>query len=83
MKKLIIYSTLGCHLCELAKEQLAPLLEPLDLLVVEVDIADDEGLLKNYGLRIPVIKLRDSLQDLGWPFDTDSAYQFLREQLQA
>ncbi|ODS23785.1 glutaredoxin [Candidatus Endobugula sertula] len=79
MQSLILYSTLGCHLCELAKEQLTPLLEEFSLCLVEVDIADDEALLKKYGVRIPVIKCKKNEQELGWPFDTKTAYQFLVE----
>jgi hypothetical protein len=77
MQQLTLYSTLGCHLCELAKEQLEPLLTPLALRLVEVDIADDDILLEKYGVRIPVIQLADSDQELGWPFDTQQAYSFL------
>ncbi|MGS2718731.1 glutaredoxin family protein [Eionea flava] len=91
MKTIILYSTLGCHLCELAKEQLAPLLEECSLSLQEIDIADhanSEQLLCLYGVRIPVIQLAngdDSLPsneqlDLGWPFDTNIARLWLVEQ---
>ena len=46
MKELIMYSTLGCHLCELAKTQIEPLLAPFALKLKEVDIADDDILLE-------------------------------------
>jgi hypothetical protein len=77
MQQLILYSTLGCHLCELAKEQIEPLLVPLALRLVEIDIADDDILLEKYGVRIPVIQLANSDKELGWPFDTQQAYDFL------
>ncbi len=79
MHQLFLYSTVGCHLCELAKEQLEPLLEPLNLKLVEVDIAEqgNDELLEAYGVRIPVIKLEGQINDLGWPFDTQMAYTFL------
>lgn len=77
MQELILYSTLGCHLCELAKEQLEPLLAPLTLRIVEVDIADDDNLVEQYGVRIPVVKLGSGHKELGWPFDTQQAYDFI------
>lgn len=80
MKELILYSTLGCHLCELAKEQLDPLITHFSLVLTEVDIADDEALLERYGVRIPVIRLKSSAVDLGWPFDTQQAYEYLQQQ---
>lgn len=76
-KELVIYSTLGCHLCELAKDQLEPLFQHFALRLVEIDIADDDVLLEKYGVRIPVIKLQYSEKELGWPFDTQQAYDYL------
>jgi hypothetical protein len=86
MKPLILYHTLGCHLCELAKEQIEPLLSVCDLRLVEIDIADDDVLLQRYGVRIPVIRLAENVScddvntDLDWPFDTDAIYQWLLRQ---
>jgi len=34
-----------------------------------VDIATDEKLIEQYGVRIPVVKRLDVPDDLGWPFD--------------
>ncbi len=81
MKQLILYSTTGCHLCELAKEQVSPLLEQFSLELVEVDIADqgNEILLEKYGVRIPVIRLEGHMSDLSWPFDVYNVTQFLAE----
>jgi len=80
MQKLLLYSTLGCHLCELATEQVEPVLGHFSLTLVEVDIADNEDLLEKYGIRIPVVKLETSEAELGWPFDTQNVYQFLLEE---
>ncbi len=74
---------MGCHLCELAKDQITPLLRTCDLQLVEIDIADDETLLERYGVKIPVIRLvadvgkDEDSADLGWPFDTEIVYQWL------
>ncbi len=83
MKNLILYSTVGCHLCDLAKEQIEPLLVEFSLHLVEIDIADDDILLERYGVRIPVIKLSDSVEELGWPFDAAQAYAFFSNSLPA
>lgn len=86
MQSLILYHTLGCHLCDLAKEQIEPLLDVCDLRLVEIDIADDDTLLQRYGVRIPVIRLATEEEsnevgaDLGWPFDTEAVYRWLLAQ---
>jgi glutaredoxin-like protein DUF836 len=86
MKQFILYGTLGCHLCELAEAQLAPLLALLQqqALVIEiecVDIADADALLQRYGELIPVLRrLRDDAE-LGWPFEEQTLHDFLRDEL--
>lgn len=66
MKQLLMYSTLGCHLCAEAQGVVVAVLgQP----VPEVDIADDEQLLERYGVRIPVLVVAAGGQELAWPFD--------------
>ena len=77
MRELVLYNTLGCNLCELAKEQIEPLLSDYQLLLKEVDIADDAALLERYGIRIPVIRLNATINELDWPFDTLEVQRFL------
>lgn len=62
---LTLYSTDGCHLCEMALE----LLSNLDIqhLVDVVDIAFDDQLFHRYGVTIPVLRYTDA--ELNWPFD--------------
>ncbi|TFY92089.1 glutaredoxin family protein [Pseudomonas kairouanensis] len=71
-----LFTTLGCHLCELAEEEIMPLVEH-GLLVELVDIADSEALFEAYGLRIPVLRRIDTGAELGWPFDTGQVVSFL------
>ena len=71
-----LFTTLGCHLCELAEEEIMPLVEH-GLLVELVDIADSEALFDAYGLRIPVLRRVDTGAELGWPFDTEQVVSFL------
>ena len=65
---LILYSTVGCHLCEHAKAVMANCLNG-DAELSEVDIADDDTLMAAYGVRIPVVKHERSGKEIGWPFD--------------
>ncbi|MFL1545241.1 glutaredoxin family protein [Pseudomonas sp. M5A4_2d] len=71
-----LFTTLGCHLCELAEEEVMPLVEH-GLMVELVDIADSEALFETYGLRIPVLRRVDTGAELGWPFDTEQVVSFL------
>ena len=79
MKVLTLYSTLGCHLCELASEIILPLLDQYSLRLVEVDIADSDELVERYGIRIPVLKSPHHLIELGWPFDATQVNIFLEK----
>ncbi|WP_237442674.1 glutaredoxin family protein [Sinobacterium norvegicum] len=78
---LYLYTTLGCHLCELAVAELAPLLERYDIALMPVEIADDDALVECYGMRIPVIRLEGVDVELGWPFDSGLAEQYLQAML--
>ncbi len=73
-KTLMLYSTLGCHLCEEAKALLWPLLTEFGWQLREVDIAASDQLVERYGTRIPVLVWegggrQDARRELGWPFD--------------
>jgi glutaredoxin len=63
--KLLLYGTRSCHLCEQAEA----LLGAAGITAVYTDIAEDEALLKKYGMRIPVVRRIDNGAELGWPFD--------------
>lgn len=59
---LTLYSTSGCHLCELAYQQLTVLWlkdsqQSLAETVQVVDIAFDDALFSRYGVTIPVLAL--------------------------
>ncbi len=66
MTPLVLYSTLGCHLCETAQGVIYGV---LGRTVAEVDVAEDDALLARYGERIPVLHRTDTGAELGWPFD--------------
>jgi glutaredoxin len=65
MAQLVLYSTVGCHLCEEAQRVI---FRALGVTVAETDIADDPYLLEHYGIRIPVLRRVDTGEEIGWPF---------------
>ncbi len=80
--KVNFYTTVGCHLCEEALVLLHALQEQLQeqdgpLQISEVDIADSEALMAEYGVRIPVITSDSSTGEIGWPFSLEELKQFL------
>jgi glutaredoxin 2 len=74
-KHLILYSTTHCHLCELAHALVMQANGEIDLKVI--DIADDDDLLAQYGVRIPVLQRLDTQAELNWPFNADDILKFL------
>lgn len=70
---LILYMTLGCHLCEQAEILIRDMLGVAPRFV---EITDDAELLERYGARIPVLQRRDSGEELDWPFDSKALQQF-------
>ncbi|EOD6259748.1 glutaredoxin family protein [Vibrio parahaemolyticus] len=70
---LTLYSTEGCHLCEMAFALVSQvgLAEQTDI----IDIAFDDELFSRYGVTIPILKYQDS--ELNWPFDLDELKNWL------
>ncbi|MGH9790004.1 MAG: glutaredoxin family protein [Candidatus Acidiferrales bacterium] len=52
-----LYTRAGCHLCEEAKQQMAPLLAEFGAALREVDVDSDDALRERYGNDVPVIFL--------------------------
>ena len=75
ISSLILYSTSGCHLCEEAQRLI---LSTLGCTVTEIDIADDETLLTQYGIRIPVLQRIDTRAEIGWPFGAAEVLALVR-----
>jgi hypothetical protein len=71
-----LFGTLGCHLCEVAEEEIMPLVEH-GLLVELIDIGDSAAMVDEYGLRIPVLRRVDTGAELDWPFDGEQMVKFL------
>src|SRR5690606_40477163 len=53
-RTLTLYSRPGCHLCEDLEADLAEMIRGRSISVEIVDISDDPGLERRYGVRIPV-----------------------------
>ena len=68
-----LYTTSGCHLCEQAEKLLAQ----AGLAFDAVEIADDPALLERYGVRIPVLRRRDTGEELNWPFNAVALHELL------
>ncbi|MEX2365039.1 MAG: glutaredoxin family protein [Pseudohongiellaceae bacterium] len=79
MKTLLLYTTSGCHLCELAKDMISGHLDGLELQLEEVEIADSGQLMDRYGIRIPVLRIEGAEQELGWPFSEQHFLEFARQ----
>lgn len=76
---LIFYTTPGCHLCDVAKEVYQSTLSVEFFQVDEVDIAESDQLIEQYGTRIPVMKRLKDSSELNWPFTQQDLIQFLPE----
>ena len=71
MRKLKLYSRIECPLCEYAEE----LLVEAGMTYEVVDIDDNEALIKQYHVRIPV--LSNEATELNWPFTVNQAQELL------
>lgn len=66
--RISLFTTAGCHLCEQAFELLQLVSTSHSLDIVAVEIGDDDKLVEQYGIRIPVLQFEDG-EELNWPFD--------------
>lgn len=57
--ELTLYTRAGCHLCEEAKQQLAPLVREFGLIYSEVDVDSDPALTARFGEEVPVVFLNE------------------------
>lgn len=63
-----LYGTLGCHLCEIAEQEILNATKK-KVVIENIDIADDLDLLEKYGTKIPVLDVFGTY--LFWPFTSD------------
>ena len=66
--KATLFTTSGCHLCEIAVMELKKLQKSGRIeLIKEVEITNSDKLMKKYGVSIPVVKIFE--HELYWPFE--------------
>ncbi|PCI65546.1 MAG: thioredoxin family protein [Gammaproteobacteria bacterium] len=75
-----LMTTSGCHLCDEASQMFHYLLNEKPLFAQRfelqlVEIANDDKLIENFGMRIPVLKSNEN--ELGWIFTMDELYLWL------
>lgn len=61
-----LYSSEGCHLCEQAIKFCTAVLDMQQLKII--DIVDNEALVEQYGVHIPVLERLSDNTKLYWPF---------------
>jgi hypothetical protein len=66
--EITLYGTSVCHLCEKALEIIQPTALAYNLTINHIDIADNEALMGEFGLYIPVVTAPNG-ELLRWPFD--------------
>jgi hypothetical protein len=67
--QLRLYTTAGCHLCELAHQALLSVKTISDFELATIEIGDNDGLIQLYGVRIPVLRFPDG-EEMDWPFSS-------------
>ncbi len=80
--RVILYHTMGCHLCEQAEAVIAGFqvaFPQRSIQILKTDIADSEELVCLYGIRIPVLKIEGQSQTLDWPFDINELHNYLAQ----
>ncbi|MCG8437088.1 MAG: glutaredoxin family protein [Pseudomonadales bacterium] len=70
----VLYTTVGCHLCDQARELLL-MVNPSQE-ITAVDVAEDDALIARYGERIPVLSREG--KELAWPFGLLEVQAFLQ-----
>lgn len=76
MNEYILYGTMGCHLCEQAHEIVTLGAGIAEEKLLYIDIANNESLLDQYELTIPVLLHNRSKAELPWPFTAKEVIAF-------
>jgi hypothetical protein len=78
-KEYILYGTTGCHLCEVAEAIISSAMKNQDITYQRQDIVEDDDLLRQYALTIPVFRCLETQQELNWPFTEEAIKAFIRQ----
>jgi len=68
MIHITLFTTAGCHLCDVAEELLKQLSQRHNIKMNKTEIGDNDQLVNRYGTVIPVLKFADN-SELNWPFE--------------
>jgi len=75
---LLLFGTLGCHLCEEA-DIIVAACDKKNILIENIDIAEYEQWQDKYAIRIPVLYHPATEKELGWPFTQMQVQTFINE----
>ena len=78
--ELVLYSTDHCTLCDQALELLFSMPELAGQPLRVVDVATDDGLLEQFGERLPVLEVCGADERLDWPFDRTAILGLIKTQ---
>ena len=78
MRQFVLYSTAHCHLCEQAEKLLINLQHEYEFQWEITEISNDDGLIEQYGIRIPVIHCINTTAELNWPFTQNDVMKFIQ-----
>lgn len=76
MKRIVLYTKAGCHLCDEAREHLEDLAADYEFDLAEIDIRSDDTLFERYRYRIPVIVM-DGVERLEGRIEREDVYALL------
>ena len=57
VRRVVLYSRPGCHLCDEARAVILEVRDRVPFAFEEVDIETDDELVRDYGVRIPVVAI--------------------------
>ena len=75
--RVVLYSRAGCHLCDAARDVLLAERSRSPFELVEVDVAGDDLLEREYGIRIPVVEI-DGRERFEYEVDPAELLAFVR-----
>ncbi|HTG47575.1 MAG TPA: glutaredoxin family protein [Actinomycetota bacterium] len=57
MRTVVLYTRPGCHLCDDARASIETVRDRVPFAFTEIDIGSDDDLVRDYGIRIPVVTI--------------------------
>jgi glutaredoxin len=76
--RVVLYTRAGCHLCDAARDVLHAERSRTPFELAEVDVAGDDHLEREYGIRIPVVEI-DGRERFEYEVDPAELLAILRD----